>query len=152
MRLNRFYNLTTIDDGACSYTFLCQLNELTEKLSPEITEDETFKALTSKVDDFLQSDLPSQITSSSEITNRKYHKIKKSKATSQNNGSSADEHTASASQTSTSVSRVPKYPQSAEKKEVIEQFEPGVYVTLVLLSNGTKIFKRVRFRYYIHSI
>ncbi|KAK4434531.1 PH, RCC1 and FYVE domains-containing protein 1 [Sesamum alatum] len=31
------------------------------------------------------------------------------------------------------------------QKEVIEQFEPGVYVTLVVLSNGTKIFKRVRF-------
>ena len=33
------------------------------------------------------------------------------------------------------------------KKEVIEQFEPGVYVTVILLQNGTKIFKRVRFRY-----
>lgn len=31
--------------------------------------------------------------------------------------------------------------------EVIEQFEPGVYVTLIQLSNGTKIYKRVRFRY-----
>lgn len=31
------------------------------------------------------------------------------------------------------------------RKEVIEQFEPGVYVTLLQLGNGTKIFKRVRF-------
>ncbi|KAL0366106.1 UNVERIFIED_CONTAM: PH, RCC1 and FYVE domains-containing protein 1 [Sesamum radiatum] len=31
------------------------------------------------------------------------------------------------------------------QKEVIEQFEPGVYVTLVVRANGTKIFKRVRF-------
>ncbi|EPS62718.1 hypothetical protein M569_12070, partial [Genlisea aurea] len=30
-------------------------------------------------------------------------------------------------------------------KEVIEQFEPGVYVTVLLLSDGEKIFKRVRF-------
>lgn len=33
------------------------------------------------------------------------------------------------------------------RKEVIEQFEPGVYVTLIQLGNGTKIFKRVKFRY-----
>ncbi|KAG2727910.1 hypothetical protein I3760_01G180700 [Carya illinoinensis] len=32
-----------------------------------------------------------------------------------------------------------------EEKEVIEQFEPGVYVTVILLRDGTKIFKRVRF-------
>ncbi|XP_022887167.1 PH, RCC1 and FYVE domains-containing protein 1-like [Olea europaea var. sylvestris] len=31
------------------------------------------------------------------------------------------------------------------QKEIIEQFEPGVYVTLIQLENGTKIFKRVRF-------
>lgn len=31
-------------------------------------------------------------------------------------------------------------------KEVIEQFEPGVYITAILLQDGTKIFKRVRFR------
>ena len=31
-------------------------------------------------------------------------------------------------------------------KEVIEQFEPGVYVTLILLQNGTKVFRRVKFR------
>ncbi|OVA02393.1 FYVE zinc finger [Macleaya cordata] len=30
-------------------------------------------------------------------------------------------------------------------EEVIEQFEPGVYITLFQLRNGTKIFKRVRF-------
>ncbi|CAA7404961.1 unnamed protein product [Spirodela intermedia] len=30
-------------------------------------------------------------------------------------------------------------------KEVIEQFEPGVYITVILLQDGTKVFKRVRF-------
>lgn len=30
--------------------------------------------------------------------------------------------------------------------QLVEQFEPGVYVTLVQLPNGTKIFKRIRFR------
>jgi hypothetical protein len=31
--------------------------------------------------------------------------------------------------------------------QLIEQFEPGVYVTLIQLKDGTKVFKRVRFRY-----
>ncbi|KAL5711856.1 hypothetical protein ACHQM5_014086 [Ranunculus cassubicifolius] len=31
------------------------------------------------------------------------------------------------------------------QQQIIEQFEPGVYVTLVQLQNGTKLFKRVRF-------
>jgi len=30
--------------------------------------------------------------------------------------------------------------------QLIEQFEPGVYVTLIQLRDGTKVFKRVRFR------
>lgn len=30
---------------------------------------------------------------------------------------------------------------------VIEQFEHGVYITVIVLSDGSKIFKRVRFRY-----
>lgn len=32
-------------------------------------------------------------------------------------------------------------------KEVIEQFEPGVYVTLLQLRDGTRVFRRVKFRY-----
>ncbi|CAN6677397.1 unnamed protein product [Malus baccata var. baccata] len=32
------------------------------------------------------------------------------------------------------------------QKEVIEQFEPGVYVTLLQQQNGTRIFRRVKFR------
>lgn len=46
-----------------------------------------------------------------------------------------------------SVSGSPNAPREGQK-EVIEQFEPGVYVTLLQLTNGTKIFKRVRFRYF----
>ncbi|KAH7856876.1 hypothetical protein Vadar_006502 [Vaccinium darrowii] len=44
-----------------------------------------------------------------------------------------------------------KSPKSEGQREVIEQFEPGVYVTLIQLHNGTKIFKRVRFRYLLLS-
>lgn len=31
--------------------------------------------------------------------------------------------------------------------QLVEQFEPGVYVTLIQHRDGTKVFKRVRFRY-----
>ncbi|KAG5560348.1 hypothetical protein RHGRI_003597 [Rhododendron griersonianum] len=44
-----------------------------------------------------------------------------------------------------SATRSPKTPKTEGQREVIEQFEPGVYVTLIQLQNGTKIFKRVRF-------
>lgn len=36
--------------------------------------------------------------------------------------------------------------------EVIEQFEPGVFVTLLVSPDGTKVFKRIRFRYTAHFI
>uniref|UniRef100_A0A452ZQW0 BRX domain-containing protein n=1 Tax=Aegilops tauschii subsp. strangulata TaxID=200361 RepID=A0A452ZQW0_AEGTS len=42
----------------------------------------------------------------------------------------------------------PKYGTHGEV-QLIEQFEPGVYVTLIQLRDGTKVFKRVRFRYSI---
>lgn len=38
----------------------------------------------------------------------------------------------------------PKYGTHGEV-QLIEQFEPGVYVTLIQLRDGTKVFKRVRF-------
>ncbi|XP_059650863.1 PH, RCC1 and FYVE domains-containing protein 1-like [Cornus florida] len=48
-------------------------------------------------------------------------------------------------QSTESGSRSPKSTKNEGQREVIEQFEPGVYVTLLQLQNGTKIFKRVRF-------
>lgn len=42
---------------------------------------------------------------------------------------------------------VPKHGTHGEV-QLIEQFEPGVYVTLIQLKDGTKVFKRVRFRYF----
>ncbi|KAL7102245.1 hypothetical protein ACP275_08G107400 [Erythranthe tilingii] len=47
--------------------------------------------------------------------------------------------------TSTSRTNENAATSSSGQKEVIEQFEPGVYVTLIQLSNGTKIFRRVKF-------
>lgn len=38
-------------------------------------------------------------------------------------------------------------PRREGETETIEQFAPGVYVTLIVRTNGIKIFKRVKFRY-----
>ena len=51
------------------------------------------------------------------------------------------------SQSSENGSRSPSRPGREGEKQVIEQFEPGVYITLIVLPNGSKVFKRVRFRY-----
>lgn len=40
----------------------------------------------------------------------------------------------------------PRYSSHGEV-QLIEQFEPGVYVTVAQLQDGTKVFKQVRFRY-----
>ncbi|KAF9607869.1 hypothetical protein IFM89_003573 [Coptis chinensis] len=45
---------------------------------------------------------------------------------------------------SSSKPRVPTASNEGQRP-LIEQFEPGVYITLVQLANGTKLFKRVRF-------
>lgn len=37
----------------------------------------------------------------------------------------------------------------AVKLEWVEQYEPGVYITLVVLPSGQKGLKRVRFRYFL---
>ena len=39
-------------------------------------------------------------------------------------------------------------PRREGEMQVIEQFEPGVYVTLIVKPGDIKVFKRVRFRYY----
>ncbi|XP_076932679.1 PH, RCC1 and FYVE domains-containing protein 1-like isoform X2 [Bidens hawaiensis] len=88
-----------------------KLKTLTEKLPPDISEDETIKSLTFKVDDFLQS--PS----------RKNSRRRQSRSEESDNESCVGEET----------------------KEVVEQCEPGVYVTLVEFPNGIRKFKRVKF-------
>jgi hypothetical protein len=70
----------------------------------------------------------------------------------ESNGSSSSntEATAAPSQSSENDSRSLNPSRSVREGEtqIIEQFEPGVYVTLIVKPNGNKIFKRVRFRYY----
>ncbi|KAI3829058.1 hypothetical protein L1987_03172 [Smallanthus sonchifolius] len=155
---------------------ISQLNELTEKLPPEISNDETFKDLIDKANCYinthgsdtssshpsLQSDQPEE--SSSGFTRKKYHKIDESeddeinKSTedvygaqemSQNDENACvapQENNESSSSNTTEAESQKAIKGSSERvKEVIEQFDPGVYVTALQLSDDTKIFKRVRF-------
>ncbi|KAK9080768.1 hypothetical protein SSX86_000526 [Deinandra increscens subsp. villosa] len=122
-----------------------QLNELTEKLPPQISDDQTMKVLTCKVNDFLQSNLPPNETSRRrKVASKKYAKIKDGGAevVSQNARPLENNEYCGGETCKQGTS---KYPHNEEMKEVIEQFEPGVYVTLIQLSDGTKMFKRVRF-------
>lgn len=53
-----------------------------------------------------------------------------------------------------SKSRSPAAPGNSNQVEAewIEQYEPGVYITLVALRDGTRDLKRVRFRYLCSSL
>ncbi|PWA55816.1 hypothetical protein CTI12_AA424350 [Artemisia annua] len=147
-------------------SIISQLNELTEKLPPEIANDETFKALIDKVNDYINTygsdasssrtpshyDQPDESPSTSRVRRKKYHKFyededvdetNKSKQNDDNAGAASQENNESSGSNTTKAKR--QNSRSDGVKEVIEQFEPGVYVTLLQLSNGTKVFKRVRF-------
>ncbi|XP_039000067.1 PH, RCC1 and FYVE domains-containing protein 1-like [Hibiscus syriacus] len=99
-----------------------QLMEIKEKLPPEVSESENFKAVQTRAEALvnrLETSEASSLPSSSE--------------------SSPMEGNIDASRSS-EASAV-----SGGGKEITEQFEPGVYITYTYHSNGVKIFKRVRF-------
>ncbi|PPD95120.1 hypothetical protein GOBAR_DD07809 [Gossypium barbadense] len=101
-----------------------QLMEITEKLPPEVSDDETFKAIQTRAKTFLnqletsETYLPASLESSPMEGNTDASKWRPSESSAIRDGS---------------------------EKEITEQFEPGVYITYVYHNNGGKIFKRVRF-------
>lgn len=117
---------------------------MTEKLPSDISERETIFSLNAQVESFLntveaqasedysQSNQPDRISSASMSANNL-------DGTPQENDGTSHSFAEGGSR--------PSRVSSMGRKEIIEQFEPGIYVTLIQLSNGTKIFKRVRFRY-----
>ncbi|CAJ1810137.1 unnamed protein product [Sphenostylis stenocarpa] len=73
-----------------------------------------------------------------------------------NNSSSSNNEASMSSQHSVndSKSQDSSRPSKEGESQVIEQFEPGVYVTLIVKSSGVKVFKRVRFskrRFHEHQ-
>lgn len=133
-----------------------QLKEMTEKLPPEVSESEAFKSLQARTEEFLKSSNESSLLTSLERIQDHGDSAQVSYP-SQDGGNIPDGNRPSASK-----SRDDEHHPSSEDglkshdaavrrisggKEVIEQFEPGVYVTLVQLGDGSRVFRRVKFRY-----
>ncbi|OMO95438.1 Zinc finger, FYVE-type [Corchorus olitorius] len=121
-----------------------QLKEITEKLPPEVSDSETFRNMNTQAEAFLQtygtseaaSGFPANLESSNMLENN----------VPCNDGGTSSTREAAAQESSQNDSR--SSDASAIRgggKEIIEQFEPGVYVTFVYHRNGGKIFRRVRF-------
>ncbi|KAL4299526.1 hypothetical protein AHAS_Ahas17G0109700 [Arachis hypogaea] len=151
---------------------IIQLKQMAEKLSPEISETENLRIALTQAEDFLKENSTSKtfsVLSISESTRQNAPDpatdIGDSKMQEHN---TEENHEAAASDPShdegnilqernrSSVfdNRTAVQPQSSEETsrlardgetQVIEQFEPGVYVTLIVRPNGIKIFRRVRF-------
>ncbi|CAA2975577.1 PH, RCC1 and FYVE domains-containing 1-like [Olea europaea subsp. europaea] len=138
-------------------TITVQLNEITDKMPPEICESESFKEMHSQIEAFLDT-IQTQASEDSsamppESTLEDHNDAAQIQDTSQSvDGTQQESSGSSVSDTkgvnhpsTEGVSGMPEAARREGRKEVIEQFEPGVYVTLILLADGTKIFKRVRF-------
>lgn len=148
------------------------MKEITKKLPPQISENESFKSLHAQITSLLEtirmqasednSALPGyqnhfDKTTFNSLSNYKEDHLNTGfQDTSQQharrnstdtNGSSVSYAKATNQSSSENGSMNMEAARMEGQKEVIEQFEPGVYVTCIQLPNGTKIFKRVKFRY-----
>ncbi|KAL0349033.1 UNVERIFIED_CONTAM: PH, RCC1 and FYVE domains-containing protein 1 [Sesamum angustifolium] len=136
-----------------------QLKEITDKLPPETSESESLKSSHAQVESFLES-FRAQVSEDnaafpSGATNEQqnhFHSVvvqdmsqNTDGAPRENNGTFVSHAKASNPSSTENGSATSQSEKVEGQKEVIEQFEPGVYVTVVPLPNGTKIFKRVRF-------
>ncbi|XP_048135117.1 PH, RCC1 and FYVE domains-containing protein 1 isoform X2 [Rhodamnia argentea] len=137
-----------------------QLKDMMDNLPPEAHNNEKFNALYAQVEMFLNTDaMPENSCSSSANVGNDRHRLSMDQAdtvgvndslndnqTGTNEDSSALLMQGAAPQQNTEIS---SNSSSVTRKDglsqVIEQFEPGVYITVDILPNGVKAFKRVRF-------
>nr|KYP38655.1 putative E3 ubiquitin-protein ligase HERC2 [Cajanus cajan] len=132
-----------------------QLKEMIEKLPSEILDNESWKTVLTRAEDFLKENLEfeSPLTSSSvDPLSQDGENVPQES----NNSSLSNNETSMPSQNSENDSRSQESSRSSKEGEthVIEQFEPGVYVTLIVKPGGVKVFKRVRFskrRFHEHQ-
>ncbi|XVE65829.1 hypothetical protein DITRI_Ditri08aG0030600 [Diplodiscus trichospermus] len=115
-----------------------QLKEITEKLPPEVSESETFRAMHTQAEAFLNTHGTSEDSSSLPAC------LESSNMQDQRVEDSVDS-AATVPSNSSGSSREASTIRGGEEKEIIEQFEPGVYITYVHHRNGGKVFRRVRF-------
>ncbi|KAL6185113.1 hypothetical protein ACLB2K_041248 [Fragaria x ananassa] len=124
-----------------------QMKEFAERLPHEVSDNNSFKSLLAEADEF--------INTSSGRSSLELGQLGAPDRPSLAHGSSkrednrVDDHVVSADTQSSSGSSS-KLPESSTtwtegQREVIEQFEPGVYVTLLQLPNGARAFRRVKF-------
>ncbi|XP_019181072.1 PREDICTED: E3 ubiquitin-protein ligase HERC2-like [Ipomoea nil] len=125
-----------------------QLKEVTEKLPFDIAETVSISSIQDQVESFLNT-VEAQAASEEKTVSTSESAVGFSETsnsvygTPQENNQSSNQETRGANQSSVESPNVKSV--GGRQKEVTEQFEPGVYVTLLQLTNGTKIFKRVRF-------
>lgn len=136
------------------------MKESTDKLPPEVSASESFLNMHSQIESLLQTIGTQDISAIQSELAHENHSDKTSVSTedmSQNvddtpietNGASVSYAQGTPHASTENGSGAPELAKAGGHKEIIEQFEPGVYVTLVQLGNGTKVFKRVRFRYFL---
>ncbi|KAG6406425.1 hypothetical protein SASPL_134025 [Salvia splendens] len=121
-----------------------KVNEIKEKIPPEISESDSFKLVQAQVESLLHI----SGALASEGSSLRPPEPTRELNTQNIYEASVDNSGSSIRNTQSRVEGVPGTPETARanaQREVIEQFEPGVYVTLHQLPNGTKFFKRIRF-------
>ncbi|KAL1564466.1 PH, RCC1 and FYVE domains-containing protein 1-like isoform X2 [Salvia divinorum] len=115
-----------------------KLKEIREEIPPEISESDSFKVVQAQVEALLHISgaLASEGCSlKPPEPTRELNAQSIGEASIENNGSRVEDGLGMPHETAS----------DRAQREVIEQFEPGVYVSLLQLPNGTKFFKRIRF-------
>lgn len=125
------------------------MKEIRETLPPEVSESESFKIMQAQVETLLN--ITGALASEGRSQNHTDYTISASDLNSKEHfvAASIESNASNVKVNQSRAEGIPSTPETAraKAKEVMEQFEPGVYVTLLQLPNGTKVFKRIKFRY-----
>ncbi|CAN1256387.1 PH, RCC1 and FYVE domains-containing protein 1 [Linum perenne] len=115
-----------------------RLKEVKNQLPPDVQDVETLQVINNQIEAFLNENKPSALPSSlvSQAQNGSAH------ASSEPQNASTNEHNP---ESDTKIKLETSTSRKDTQREIMEQFEPGVYVTFLQNPSGTKIFKRVKF-------
>ncbi|RZC85704.1 hypothetical protein C5167_026378 [Papaver somniferum] len=123
-----------------------QLKAMTETLPADVYDSETLRAMHSQVEALLQTNgMDTSKTSSFRFRSSGADHQHMDKPPLANGSFRPSTSAIIPHQSNENGVTTPRISSANTGVEVTEQFESGVYITLVQLLNGTKIFKRVRF-------
>ncbi|OVA07553.1 FYVE zinc finger [Macleaya cordata] len=127
-------------------TITVQWKDMTEKLPPEVCDNEHFKAMHVYMESLLKTNGSQSSEFYSSLSANCLEPDQQNDTSSTDPPQKAEGNKSSTSDNKETVSnqRIENGSRSPTNLEVTEQFEPGVYITLTI-RNGTKVFKRVRF-------